>query len=146
MGQSLVTPWQVRAANDEKLRGGGVLDLSVTSTKINLSSVRCHEDDRIQSQLASLLAKVHRRTEVRTALSPFFLGLPENPGHLYYVPNRSYRVPVFFSESRVAEHQKIGGLQNVKLFSVKSVDRVKYYCGVPKWYMQYELPTLLFVS
>lgn len=89
---------------------------------------------------------MHRCPALPTFLSPDFLSLPKDFGNLYFVSNRSYWVLVSFFESRVLNPQKIfWGWHNVECFSVRSLDRVKYYCSVPSWRIQYEPLTLLFV-
>lgn len=51
----------------------------------------------------------------------------------------------FFFDSRVRKRQKIfDGWPDSERSSVRSPDRVKYYCDFPSWWMPYEPRTLLF--
>lgn len=109
--------------------------------------MRWREATGYQRRLALSLPDVRRRLEFSTVVSPDLLGLPEECKHLHYVANRLYWARESYFESCVHYRQKIfAWWRTVELFSVRSPDRIKYYCGFPFWWMQYKPPTPLFVS
>lgn len=94
-----------------------------------------------------LLAEVRRCPGVRTAVFLDFSAPRKDFEHLYYVALRSYWVREIFSKSRIGEHQKIFCSRHiVERFNVRQSDCGKYYGYFSGWCMQYEPPTLLFVS
>lgn len=108
--------------------------------------VRCREEDGYQSRLPLLIAEESWCRVVPTVVLPAFLAFPENFGHLYDVSSRFYLVREILSKSYVRERQKIfWGLRCVQRFRLRSLDRVRYYGGLPPWWTQYKLLTLLSV-
>lgn len=59
-----------------------VFTLNVSCSEMNSTFVRCHEEDRYQQRLATLLAEVHRRSTVSTIVATALLCSAEDFGHL----------------------------------------------------------------
>lgn len=75
--------------NPWKQSGGrGTFRLHVACKEMDAPSVRCREEEDYQKMLASLLAKVSRRSDVRSVVDADLLALPENCGSLNFVYSR----------------------------------------------------------
>lgn len=107
---------------------------------------RCCQKDSYQHLLFVLLAVVRSRLSLLDAVSPYFLALFKNFGHLNYRADQSCWAREFYLESRAPKHQEIfGGYHNVDLFSIRALYPAKYYCCFPSYRIQLEVPSLLLV-
>lgn len=68
----------------------GLLESLAASVEMNLTMMRCSEDDSYQGLLTLLLADVHRCSDVPIVVSHEQLALFVKFGHLYYVESRMY--------------------------------------------------------